>query len=102
MALSKELAEAVARELSPEHFGHGWRPVIEAEVEAVNISAGTYMGSYAGLEVDLAFSWHTREENRCPLCGEIAVQYADPRMSEPGARELLTRVTGIEFRGRSQ
>lgn len=93
MALIKELADAIARELSPQHYLHGWRPAIEAEIEVAEEDHQ--------LEVSLHYQWDSdadapSRENFCP-CGKKATEYLDPRLNPPAARDLLEQVTGIDL-----
>jgi hypothetical protein len=98
MTVNRELAEAIARELAPGHFGHGWRPAFEAEITAGTETVG-YMGERAVLEVGLAIPLDLEAPHtECP-CGEAVIQHDDPRLGGQDARALLAKVTGIEFYG---
>jgi hypothetical protein len=101
MALTEELTAAIAKELSPEHYEHGWRPGIEAEVSATGRPAGMYLGEYPVLEVDLSFVWKGLEQpspTQCP-CGKEAAAWTAEQMPGEQARDLLAKVTGIELPG---
>jgi hypothetical protein len=100
MALAKEVSERIARQLSPEHYLHGWRPRFDAEIES-NEGQPEGNGDPEGLLVRLDFPWdHEADlpgrDNYClGGCGRKVMDNIDDRLIPPTSRDLLAEATGI-------
>ena len=87
-------AAVIRYSLAPDHAAHGWASVPEVEIDVTTVTVG-YYPDCPRLEADISFGTLDTE---CP-CGENAICHTDPRLTGRQALDLITKLTGITFRG---